>query len=123
MTKAQTSTSNATEQQAERKAAQEANNARFYEAKHHLFFCEQIIGLVACAVAMRNSLEMIEAAKGIYPKELEKVKSNSPGVNDWHEMPQECIHWALNQTMHEMRGIADTMESAFMAAERGHAQA
>jgi hypothetical protein len=105
-------------QQAERKAAQEANSEKFYKAKHHLFFCEQVIGMAACVVAMRNSLEMIDAAKGIYPKELEKVKSNSPGVNDWHEMPQECIHWALNQTMHEMRGIADTMESAFMAAER-----
>ena len=104
--------------EAAKKAAKEANNEKFYQAKHNLFFCEQVIGLAACAAAMRTSLNMIDDAGHIYPDELKKIKHGSHGVNDWHDMPHECIHWALNQAMLEIRGAADTMESAFMAAER-----
>ena len=123
MTKAQTSASNTAEQQAAAKAAQQANNDKFYKAKHDLFFCEQVIGMATCAAAMSRSLHMIQNAGEVYPDELKKLKALSPGFSDWGEMPDEYIHWSLNFAAQRIREVSDTMESAFMAAERGYAQA
>lgn len=123
MTKAQTtSTSSAAEKKAAAKAAKEANSEKFYRAKDDLFFCAQVIGMAACASAMSRSLRMIEDAGQMYPAELKKVKGISHGVNDWGEMPHECIDWALSLATNRMNEACDTMESAFMAAERGHAE-
>lgn len=118
MTKAQTSTRST----AERKAEQEANSERFYQAKHDLFFCEQVVGMAACAAAMARSLHMIQGAGEVYPDEMKRLKALSPGFSDWSEMPDEYIHWSLNFAAQRIREVSDTMESAFMAAERGHAE-
>lgn len=108
--------------QADIKAEQEANSERFYKAKHDLFFCEQVIGMAACAAAMSRSLHMIRGAGEVYPDEMKRLKALSPGFSDWSEMPDEYIHWSLNFAAQRIREVSDTMEAAFMAAERGHAE-
>lgn len=120
MTKAQTSTSTrgTAEQQAAAKAAQFANSDAFYRAKDELFFCHQVVGMAACASAMSRSLRELENAGRINPEEMKRMRRMTDGVDDWHEMPSECIHWSLTLAVQRMNDAADRMESAFMAAER-----
>ena len=113
--------------QATAKAEQDANSERFYRAKHELFFCTEVVKLAALASAAVRSLRQIESAGGHYSTELKKIKAVCEAVDDWKEMPDESLHWALNLAAQRLDDASDTMESAFMAAERaaegaGHAQ-
>lgn len=98
----------------------EANSDRFYAAKQDLFFCTEVVKLAACATAMQRSLNMIENAGKVYPAELKKIHGICDAVNDWNSMPNESIHWSLDLAAQRMQDASNTMEAAFMAAERGH---
>jgi len=119
MTKAQTTTSEASA----KAAAAEANSEAFYKAKHDLFFCEQVVALAAVAMAARRSLSLIQDMGVMYPAEWKRLKANNPSFGDWDEMPTEAIHWSLSLAAQSMSEAANTMESAFMAAERAGAEA
>lgn len=98
--------------------AKEANSEKFYQAKDDLFFCTQVVALASVAAAATRSIAMTERAGAIFSKELEKINVVCPGVGDWHEMPDESIHWTLALAAQRMNDAADRMESAFMAAGR-----
>jgi len=117
MTKAQTTASDA------KAAAKEANSEAFYKAKHDLFFCEQVVALAAVATAARRSLNMLQDMGAMYPAEWKRLRANDPSFEDWDEMPVEAIHWSLSLAAQSMSEAINTMESAFMAAERAGAEA
>lgn len=113
--------------QATAKAEQEANSKSFYRAKDELFFCTQVVALAAVATAATKALRQFDNAGRILPKEWKHLSGLCTGHNDWEYMPEESLHWALNLAAQRMNDASDTMESAFMAAERaaegaGHAQ-
>lgn len=98
--------------------AEPTNSDRFYVAKHDLFFCAEVVKLAACATAMQRSLNMMNASGKEYPEELKKIRSLCTGENDWKEMPDESIHWALELAAQRIDENMETMESAFMEALR-----
>lgn len=112
-TKATTSASS----KAEKEAAQKANSDRFYAAKHDLFFCAEVIKLAAFAASAHRTLSAYDNAMKFYTNEREKIEALVDAPRDWTEF-QVGIDWSLNFTHQRISDAMDTMETAFMAAER-----
>lgn len=110
--------SKAVTSEASQETSVEQNSKHFYEAKHDLFFCTEVVKLAALASAMQHSLSMVENAAKIYPEWMQKIQPLCPGLNDWSEMPSESLHWSLCLAAQRLQDVSEVMESAFMAAER-----
>lgn len=117
MTTTKATTSASATSKAEQDAAQKANSDRFYAAKHDLFFCAEVIKLAAFAASAHRTLSAYDNAMDYYQDERAKIEKLVDAPRDWTEF-QVGLDWSLSFTHQRMTDAMDTMETAFMAAER-----
>lgn len=93
------------------------NSDRFYEAKHDLFFCNEVVKLAAFAASAHRTLTAYDNAMGHYPEARAKIEKLVEAPSDWREFTVG-LDWALNFTAQRMEDAMERMESAFMAAKK-----
>jgi hypothetical protein len=110
-----------TEAQAMDQAAKEANRDAFYKAKSEVDFCNQVVKLATFAAAMKRRLNALDTVMDLLPHDAQRIRSVcTEFASDWKELDQNSLHVALESASYRIADAMESMETAFVAAERGH---